>query len=568
MVIMVKDVSNASLVRRIVRTYDSAEIDALIAGAGGGVSPTSTGDALISIDGATWSVLGIGTAAQVLTVTGGVPTWEDAAGGINPSSTGDIQISTDGVAWSALGIGATGDVLNIVGGVPVWGDPRIVYDLTPQLGGDLDVNGHEIISSGNITLNMGDNAGANKVTFTDSDDAEVAYVNSNGEAMFEQVKIMDNTTVAYGLIIESDSTVALGADRILTIDVDNAARDILLSGNLTVEASSIINQDLTTDATVTFAGIDAGAGNDLTIKMGDNAAANKVTFTDSDDAEVINIDSNGTINGTLSDIELVPTTDVVMTIPAAGQVMIDGGTTDHTGTDLLFIDLDVNSTNCNAIGIDVDVGTALSAAEVVYGISVNVDGDAGDDAGSWLSCIYMTTAGTSGGDTYGLYFSGTNFDAHIFSDGNINIQLGTSDGSSALTLLDAADVLQHSIDDNGDIILGGDVYQTTDDTATITRATAIAAPSVVTVTATVTAGETDETNRASYIISALFYRNTGGDVTKEGATTVISTVESDGAWVCDLVATVGTQSADVQVTGPSDTTIDWKVHVETQVYSY
>ena len=41
--------------------------------------------------------------------------------------------------------------------------------------------------------------------------------------------------------------------------------------------------------------INAPAGQDITIKMGDNAGVQKVSFTDSDDAEVFSIDSNGAI---------------------------------------------------------------------------------------------------------------------------------------------------------------------------------------------------------------------------------------------------------------------------------
>jgi len=40
-------------------------------------------------------------------------------------------------------------------------------------------------------------------------------------------------------------------------------------------------------------------------------------------------------------------------------------------------------------------------------------------------------------------------------------------------------------------------------------------------------------NRASYIIHGLFYRN-GGVAVQQGATTVISSIESDAAWACDF----------------------------------
>lgn len=52
------------------------------------------------------------------------------------------------------------------------------------------------------------------------------------------------------------------SDRVLNIDVNAADRTIDLTGNLTVEAASVVNQDLSTDSTaVTFAGLDLSDGN-------------------------------------------------------------------------------------------------------------------------------------------------------------------------------------------------------------------------------------------------------------------------------------------------------------------
>ena len=55
------------------------------------------------------------------------------------------------------------------------------------------------------------------------------------------------------LVITPGDGVALTADRVITITSGDADRGLTLSGDLTVEATSIVNQDLTTDAAVTFA---------------------------------------------------------------------------------------------------------------------------------------------------------------------------------------------------------------------------------------------------------------------------------------------------------------------------
>ena len=62
-----------------------------------------------------------------------------------------------------------------------------------------------------------------------------------------------DTNASHDLIIAPGSD--LTADRILTITTGDAARLLSLLGDLTVEAASAINQDLTTDAAPTFAGI-------------------------------------------------------------------------------------------------------------------------------------------------------------------------------------------------------------------------------------------------------------------------------------------------------------------------
>lgn len=79
----------------------------------------------------------------------------------------------------------------------------------------------------------------------------------NETLVVTDLKIQDNTTPAYYLIIDSDSDGSVyTADRTLTIDTVNTSPTLEIAANLTIEATSIINQDLSTDATgVEFADI-------------------------------------------------------------------------------------------------------------------------------------------------------------------------------------------------------------------------------------------------------------------------------------------------------------------------
>ena len=53
----------------------------------------------------------------------------------------------------------------------------------------------------------------------------------------------------------------LGGDRTLTLNLNDANRILTLQGDLTVESASLLNQDLTTDASPTFAGVTIDAVN-------------------------------------------------------------------------------------------------------------------------------------------------------------------------------------------------------------------------------------------------------------------------------------------------------------------
>lgn len=99
--------------------------------------------------------------------------------------------------------------------------------------------------------------------------------------------------------------------------------------------------------------------------------------------------------------------------------------------------------------------------------------------------------------------------------------------------------------------------QTTDATVTDIISVYLNEGDVVLIEAQVVAKETDETNRALYYREGLFYRNTSGNVTQEGATSSLVTIESDGAWDLTLNADTTAQAVDIRVTGKASTTINW-----------
>lgn len=116
----------------------------------------------------------------------------------------------------------------------------------------------------------------------------------------------------------------------------------------------------------------------------------------------------------------------------------------------------------------------------------------------------------------------------------------------------------------GEKTLAGKTVQTTDATVTDLATVAVAAKETYLIEARIVAAKSDDTDRAEYVLSGLFYRQNGGNVTQQGATTSLSTIESDATWDADLVADSVNQTIDVRVTGKAGTTIKWKAVLKYQ----
>lgn len=103
---------------------DKRYVDSTVAAGGGFVSPlTTTGDIIYSSSGSTAARLGIGGSNQVLTVIGGIPSWQNSAAGFsNPmTTTGDIIYSSNNSGTAVrLGVGSNGQFLTLSGGIPAW----------------------------------------------------------------------------------------------------------------------------------------------------------------------------------------------------------------------------------------------------------------------------------------------------------------------------------------------------------------------------------------------------------------------------------------------------------------
>ena len=178
-----------------------------IPAANGGTAQTtySTGDLLYASGANTLSKLAIGTSAQVLTVTAGVPAWEAVAGtgtvtsvdmsggttGLTTSggpvtssgtitlagtlaavnggtaqttyATGDLLYASGANTLAKLGIGTAAQVLTVTSGVPAWGSAGGAGTVTSVAqsftGGLISVSGSPITSSGTLALSVAGTSG-------------------------------------------------------------------------------------------------------------------------------------------------------------------------------------------------------------------------------------------------------------------------------------------------------------------------------------------------------------------------------------------------------------------------
>lgn len=99
---------------------------------------------------------------------------------------------------------------------------------------------------------------------------------------------------------------------------------------------------------------------------------------------------------------------------------------------------------------------------------------------------------------------------------------------------------------------------TNDATPTLIKSFSIAEGQVVWVCAKVTCRESTGASRGYWHLEGVFYRNSGGNVTQQGATGSLVAIDSTGgSLTTTLNATVATQTIDVMVTSLAVGVVNW-----------
>ena len=304
----------------------------------------------------------------------------------------------------------------------------VAADSTPQLGGDLDVDGSKIVSTSNSNVEIEPNGTGNVLLDTDlvvlGSGTEVGHITSSGAQDF---KISTNSDSSSGNITITD-----GSNGNITL-TPNGTGDVVLS------ADSVTVGDSGAAATLTSNGagaltITTGGASDLVLNTNSGTNAGTMTFPDGANGNIaivpngsgkILLDGDGSSGGVLVSDGLIDmltgtgsvskikfycessnahaqtlqaqphsaSSSAVLTLPVETGTLVgtgDSGTV--TGTMLATI------TTANKIGlasIDIDGGTDIGAALTTSDLIIVDDGAGGTNRKATLARLLTLTDGNA-----------------------------------------------------------------------------------------------------------------------------------------------------------------------------
>ena len=298
----------------------------------------------------------------------------------NPTAVGDLsEISTVANDDVFLAVDTSGGGLKkitrstIVSGLAVGGVAlsNIVEDSTPQLGGNLDMNGNDIVTTSNADIDLAPN-GTGKVVVKGNDNPGTIVFNCESNSHGQTVKSQPHSASVTNVL-----TLPPGGDQEI---VGTTATQTLT--NKTMGATSFGDNNITNVGDIALDSISAD-GTDINVAVSDNSAT-AFTIKQGSDAYLIIDTANSSesvsigtgISGTA--ITLGHSTSEVTVadnLTVTGDLTVSGTTTT------------VNSTtvNLNDHNIVLDSGNSTSA--VVNGAGITIEGGSGSDA----TFTYSTT---------------------------------------------------------------------------------------------------------------------------------------------------------------------------------
>jgi len=272
---------------------------------------TNTAGALLIADGTNFNPTLVTSLSEISTAAD-----DDVLLAVDTSGGGLKKISRSTII---AGTGVAGNISNIV------------EDTSPQLGGNLDMNGADIVTTSNATIDLAPNGTGTVVVRGNTNSGAIVFnceSNSHGQKVYGQPHSAGVT-----------NTLMLPAGANSTL-VSLVSTDTLTNKTLT---SPKINEDVAVTATATelnvLDGITAVVGELNALDIGSTAVGTAVA------SKAVILDSNKdytgirnfTITGNLSVAGTTTTVDTV-TMEAANAIVFEGATADAHETTLTIVD--------------------------------------------------------------------------------------------------------------------------------------------------------------------------------------------------------------------------------------
>ena len=368
---------------------------------------------------------------------------------------GNIQVYLNGVLLDASDYTATSGTTVVLGSGATSGDILTIWefneaapgdlasDTSPQLTGDLDVNGNDIVSTSNAHINVIPHGTGNVTLQTDTlqlgSSAENVIVTTNSTG---DLTLNTNSGTNSGSIVIAD-----GANNNITL-TPNGSGNVVLDNHTWPAADGSANQVLQTNGSgvLSFTTISSSAITDT-----DNDT--KIQVEEGSDDDTIRFDISGTEQIVLVDGVLKPTTDNDIDLGTSSlefkDAFFDGTVTsdafagpltgdvtgDLTGTADLATSVTVsanNSTDETVYPLFVDGATGTQGAESDTGLTYN------PSSGTLTSSIFVgaltgtaslsTLAATATALATARTIGGTSF------DGTANIAVATATEATNVTV--------------------------------------------------------------------------------------------------------------------------------------
>jgi len=328
---------------------------------------TNTAGNLLIADGTNFNSIAVGSLSEISTVAN-----DDVFLAVDTSGGGLKKIARSAIV---SGLATSGAISNVV------------EDTTPQLGGNLDMNGADIITTSNADIELAPN-GTGHVTIKGNSNQGTIQFNCESNSHGQQIKAAPHSESANNVL----TLPSTGGDARLVSATSTAT---LTNKTLT---SPKINEDVAVTSTATelnlLDGITAGTVSASLAVIADSnkdiSGFRNVTLTGELDAGSLDISGDADIDGTLeADAITINGTTLAETISDTVGAMVGSNT--ETGIAVTYDDsdntLDFVISALPLSSIDIDGGTDIGAGLTTSDLIIVDDGAGGTNRKAALSRV-------------------------------------------------------------------------------------------------------------------------------------------------------------------------------------